>query len=200
MGTIGKKTAKIAAALVCFFLLAGATLYYLGHADEDRRPPPQLIQELAGVRLGMSPTDVTLGLGKPSASSTTETDPGGGAHLTYAYTKPRNQDYALTITFHGPDSLSTRAVVICEKGGFSNLLGFDKFSREEDLLRVLGTPALSSIRSDGLEKAISYDAWNASFKIAQGEVVAICIHQGHFIQYDKEAPTARHAGSDARPG
>src|SRR5580692_9880790 len=85
VGTIGKKTAKIVAALVCFFLLAGATLYYLGHADEDRRPPPQLIQELAGVGLGMSPTDVTLSRGKPSASSTTETDPGGDAHLTYAY-------------------------------------------------------------------------------------------------------------------
>jgi len=34
---------------------------------------------------------------------------------------------------------------------------------------------------------ISYDAWNASFKITRGKVVGICIHQGKFIQYDKES-------------
>jgi len=68
------------------------------------------------------------------------------------------------------------------------LFGFDKFSREEDISRVLGIPTHSSIRSDRLEKAISYSKWNASFKIALGKVVGICIHRGDFIQYDKEAP------------
>jgi len=90
-------------------------------------------------------------------------------------------------------------VVICEKGGFSNLLGFDKFSREEDLRRVLAHGPFQYPQRR-LEKAISYDAWNASFKIAQGKVVAICIHQGHFNPYDKEAPTARHAEPGPRPG
>jgi len=51
------------------------------------------------------------------------------------------------------------------------LFGFDKFSREEDISRVLGIPAHSSIRGDGLEKTISYSKWNASFKIALGKVV-----------------------------
>jgi outer membrane protein assembly factor BamE (lipoprotein component of BamABCDE complex) len=190
---MGTRTATIAAALAVFGLISGVGIYYLGRADEDRRPAPELIQQLAGVRLGMSPTDVTLSLGKPSASSTTEFGASGDAHLTYVYTKKHNTEYVLNVTFHGTDSLSTRAVVICEKGGFSNLLGFDKFSREEDVLRVLGTPIYSSVRSDGLERAISYDAWNASFKIAQGKVVAICIHQGNFIRYDKEDQTARHA-------
>jgi hypothetical protein len=138
----------------------------------------------------MSPTDVTLGLGKPSLSSKVESDGSGHAHLTYVYTKETNPDYALDITFFGAAASGVRAVVICEKGGFSNLLGFDKFSREQDVLRVLGAPSHASIRSDGLEKAISYSSWNASFKMAQGNVVAICIHQGKFIQYDKEAPTA----------
>jgi hypothetical protein len=197
---MGTRTATIAAALVVFCLIVGVGIYFVRHADQDRRPAPILIQQLAGVRLGMSPTDVTLSLGKPSASSGTQTDTSGDTHMTYVYTKARNQEYALNITFHGPDSLSTRAVVICEKGGFSNLLGFDKFSREEDVLRVLGSPFYSSVRSDGLEKTISYDAWNASFKISQDKVVAICIHQGHFIRYDKEVPTARHAQPGVQPG
>ena len=53
---------------------------------------------------------------------------------------------------------------------------------------MLGIPTHSSIRGDGLEKTISYSKWNASFKIALGKVVGICIHRGDFIQYDKEAP------------
>jgi len=160
---------------------------FVARADRDPRPEPQTITEFAGVRLGMSPTDVTLNLGKPSAASKLESDDSGRVHLTYVYTKPYNGDYALNITFFGRGG-SPHAVVICEQGGFSNLLGFDKFSREQDVLRLLGQPTYSSVRADGLEKAISYSAWNASFKIARGNIVALCIHQGHFIQYDQEVP------------
>jgi len=181
------KHAKIAIALVVLCMIIGGAIYYVGHADADHRPASLMIGEMAGVRLGMSPTDVTLNLGKPSAASKLESDDSGRIHLTYVYTKPYNGDYALNITFFGRGG-SPHAVVICEQGGFSNLLGFDKFSREQDVLRLLGQPTYSSVRADGLEKAISYSAWNASFKIARGNIVALCIHQGHFIQYDQEVP------------
>jgi len=183
------KHAKIAIALVVLCMIIGGAIYYVGHADADHRPASLMIGEMAGVRLGMSPTDVTLNLGKPSAASKLESDDSGRVHLTYVYTKPYNGDYALNITFFGRGG-SPHAVVICEQGGFSNLLGFDKFSREQDVLRLLGQPTYSSVRADGLEKAISYSAWNASFKIARGNIVALCIHQGHFIQYDQEVPAA----------
>ena len=181
------KHAKIAIALVVLCMIIGGAIYYVGHADADHRPASLTIGEMAGVRLGMSPTDVTLNLGKPSAASKLESDGSGRVHLTYVYTKPYSGDYALNITFFGRGG-SPRAVVICEQGGFSNLLGFDKFSREQDVLRLLGQPTYSSVRADGLEKAISYSAWNASFKIARGNIVALCIHQAHFIQYDQEVP------------
>ena len=183
------KHAKIAIALVVLCMIIGGAIYYVGHADADHRPASLTIGEMAGVRLGMSPTDVTLNLGKPSAASKLESDGSGRVHLTYVYTKPYSGDYALNITFFGRGG-SPHAVVICEQGGFSNLLGFDKFSREQDVLRLLGQPTYSSVRADGLEKAISYSAWNASFKIARGNIVALCIHQGHFIQYDQEVPAA----------
>ena len=183
------KHAKIAIALVVLCMIIGGAIYYVGHADADHRPASLMIGEMAGVRLGMSPTDVTLNLGKPSAASKLESDDSGRVHLTYVYTKPYSGDYALNITFFGRGG-SPHAVVICEQGGFSNLLGFDKFSREQDVLRLLGQPTYSSVRADGLEKAISYSAWNASFKIARGNIVALCIHQGHFIQYDQEVPAA----------
>jgi len=182
------KHAKIAIASVVLCMIIGGAIYYVGHADADHRPASLTIGEMAGVRLGMSPTDVTLNLGKPSAASKLESDGSGRVHLTYVYTKPYSGDYALNITFFGRGGGSPRAVVICEQGGFSNLLGFDKFSREQDVLRLLGQPTYSSVRADGLEKAISYSAWNASFKIARGNIVALCIHQGHFIQYDQEVP------------
>ena len=181
------KHAKIAIASVVLCMIIGGAIYYVGHADSDNRPASLTIGEMAGVRLGMSPTDVTLNLGKPSAASKLESDDSGRVHLTYVYTKPYSGDYALNITFFGRGG-SPHAVVICEQGGFSNLLGFDKFSREQDVLRLLGQPTYSSVRADGLEKAISYSAWNASFKIARGNIVALCIHQGHFIQYDQEVP------------
>ncbi len=183
------KKAGIVTASIVLCMIVGGAVYYVGNADSDHRPPPSMIGELAGVRLGMSPTDVTLTLGKPAASSKLASDGGGRAHLTYVYTKPHNEDYALNITFFGKDQTVAHAVVICEQGGFSSLLGFDKFSQEQDILRLLGTPSFSSVRGDGLEKAISYSAWNASFKIARGKVVALCIHQGNFIQYDQELPT-----------
>jgi hypothetical protein len=183
LGTAGK--IAIAAALFCGVAGVGA---FVATADRDPRPEPQIITEFAGVRLGMSPTDVTIALGKPFASSKIQTDANGRAHLVYVYSKAKNDDRTLDVTFHGTTASSMRAAVVCEQGGFSSLLGFDKFSREQDIVRVLGNPTFTSIRSDGLEKTISYSQWNASFKIALGKVTGLCIHQGNFIQYDKEVP------------
>ena len=183
LGTVGK--IAIATGLLCG--MAGVGVFVV-RADRDPRPEPQTITEFAGVRLGMAPTDVTLALGKPFASSKIETDGNGRVHLIYVYSKGKNDDHSLDITFHGADPSSMRAAVVCEQGGFSSLLGFDKFSREQDIVRVLGNPTFTSIRGDGLEKTISYSQWNASFKIALGKVMGLCIHQGNFIQYDKEVP------------
>ena len=183
MGTVGKIT--IGAALFCG--VAGVGIF-VTTADRDSRPEPQTIAAFAGVQLGMSPTDVTLALGKPFASSKIETDGNGRAHLIYVYSKGKNDDHSLDVTFHGASASSMRAAVVCEQGGFSSLLGFDKFSREQDIMRLLGNPTFTSIRGDGLEKTISYSQWNASFKIALGKVMGLCIHQGNFIQYDKEVP------------
>ena len=183
MGTVGKIT--IGAALFCG--VAGVGIF-VTTADRDSRPEPQTIAAFAGVQLGMSPTDVTLALGKPFASSKIETDGNGRAHLIYVYSKGKNDDHSLDVTFHGANPSSMRAAVVCEQGGFSSLLGFDKFSREQDIVRLLGHPTFTSIRGDGLEKTISCSQWNASFKIALGKVMGLCIHQGNFIQYDKEVP------------
>jgi hypothetical protein len=181
------KIGKIAIAVGVGCLLAGAGIF-VATADKDSQPKPQIIAELGGVRLGMSPTDVTLAMGKPFASSKVERDETGRAHLVYVYARNKNDDHSLDITFHGANVSDMRVAVICEQGGFANLMGFDKFSRELDVVRMLGNPAFSSIRDDGLEKAISYSRWNASFKIALGKVVGFCIHQGSFIRYDKEVP------------
>ena len=184
---------KLIAAFIVFCLFLVAGLYYVSRADGDGRPDPVLVTRLAGIGLGMSPTDVTVTLGKPSTAAATAVDERGRAHLTYVYTKDQNADYSLEVTFFGPDRLSMRAVVICEKGGFASLLGFDRYASEDAVLGQLGPPTYSSVRRDGLEKVISYNTWNASFKIARGKVAGICIHQGKFVQYDKEAPTARRA-------
>jgi hypothetical protein len=183
LGTVGK--IAIAGALFCG--VAGVGIFVVT-ADRDPRPEPQIITEFGGVRLGMSPTDVTLALGKPFASSKIESDGDGRAHLIYVYSKGKKDDHSLDVTFHGAAPSSMRAAVVCEQGGFSSLLGFDKFSREQDILRVLGNPAFTSIRGHGLQKAISYSQWNTSFKIALGKVMGLRIHQGNFIRYDKEVP------------
>lgn len=175
----------LAIGLLC--LLAGAALFVVT-ADKDSRPTPQTIAALGGARLGMSPTDVTLALGKPFAASKVKSDGPRRDHLVYVYTKGTNDDHSLDITFHGTSPSNLRVAVICEQGGFSNLLGFDRFSREEDVMRGLGNPSYTSIRRDGLEKTVSFSAWNVSFKIALGKVLGFCIHQGKFIQYDEEAP------------
>ena len=177
----------IIGAVTGLILIMGMIVYYIRHADDDLAPEPQLIEQLARVRLGMSPTKVTKAVGKPSVAGKTEVDSSGHAHLTYVYTKNNNADYSLDITFHGANPASLGVAVICEKGGFLGLIGFDKNSTEKNILGELGTPSYTSIRRDELEKIISYAKWNASFQIAHGKVVGLCIHLGGFIQYDNEA-------------
>src|ERR1043166_7553419 len=108
LGPVG----KIGVAIGALCLLAGAS-FFVATADKDSRPSPQTISELGGVRLGMSPTDVTLALGKPFVSSKVEADGASHTHLIYVYSKGKNDDHSLDVTFHGTNSSNMHAAVVC---------------------------------------------------------------------------------------
>ena len=171
-----KLTGKIAAGFVAVCAVIGVGLYAWNYVA-NLPPAPSVVTELAGVKLGMSPTDVTLALGKPDTAGELENDKKGKTDFYYSYVLDN-----LIIKFSGPDKYRTKVETVCTGEGYTELLGFSYYASEEDIVQRLGKPDFTSISKDGLTKAISYTKWKAVFQISKGHVDQKCIIQsGPFI-------------------
>jgi hypothetical protein len=186
-----KLAGKIAAGFVAVCAAIGGG-YYGWNYVHNLPPPPEplhVVTELGGVKLGMSPTDVTLALGKPDTADEPTID-GAKTRINYTYESPE-----LSIAFYGPNKYATKAAIICTAEPSVKLLGFDNFSNEKLILKRLGEPDFTSIDSDGLWKAISYAKWKTSFHLTKGFVAYKCILQSGFWAYKNElfSPEAQKA-------
>jgi len=159
---------KIAAVVVIVCVAIGA-LAYAWVSISNLPPGPSRVTELAGVKLGMKPADVTLALGKPDASEDPMSE---GKEITtgYIYNSPSR-----TIVFFGPDKYHLTANIICTGDYGAKLLGFDIGSKKADIIKRLGEPDEISVSRDGLSEYISYFKWNAAFQLAQGMLTQDCV-------------------------
>jgi hypothetical protein len=176
--TVTKVTGRILAGLALVGLLA-----YAWHFVSSLPPTPSITTSLGGAKLGMSPTEAKLTLGKPDAEGEPSME-GLTTRIDFTYSYP-----ALTITFYGKDKYSTRAGIICGQDSQTSLFGFSNSDQEEAVIKRLGPPDTTSISSDGLTKIISYSKWKASFDIAKGVVVGKCIHTFPTMSFTSELLT-----------
>jgi len=172
-----KLVGKIAGSIVALcVVVAGGVYAWLSY-----EPPLSVVTELAGVKLGMSPAAVTLAKGPPTSISEPSID-GSQTKIDYGYSD-------VTISFYGPDKFATKAEIICEHDGYSRLLGFGRYSSEDEITDKLGNPDSTSISSSGLSKFISYSKWKATFEISKRAVSKLCIHTAAAISFSQELLT-----------
>lgn len=177
-----KLVGKVAGLIVAAFLVIGLG-YYLWNYVENLPPAPSVMTELVGVKLGMSPTDVTLVLGKPD----TTTEPSfqaGETRFDYSY-----PDQNLSITFYGADKYHAKANIICTSQPFAKVLGFDNLSSEQFVLQRLGKPSSTSVSRDGLSKIDSYAQWKVSFFISKGMISEKCLTSSGGMSFSEELLT-----------
>src|SRR6185503_8768735 len=144
---------KTAFALVVLAVVAFG-IYAMRNAYENR---PRVVEELAGIRLGMSPVDVKLAKGAPNNEdhANVERARDGGYSLDWFF---QNGSYSprTDVIFYGKQIDGLRASIVCEKDGYSRPFGLGSYSTEADVLDKLGQPTNTSIAEDGLSKMVSF--------------------------------------------
>jgi hypothetical protein len=163
-----KLAGNIVAGFVALCAVIGGGLYAWSYVS-DLPLAPTVVTELAGVKLGMSPTDVTLALGKPDVAGEPKIK-NKETRIDYFYSDPQ-----VDINFYGPDKYTTKVGSICTNVVYTTLLGFDNYSSEVSVIDRLGKPDQTSIAKGGLSKIISYPKWNVAFTISKGTVSEKCI-------------------------
>jgi hypothetical protein len=186
--TVGKVFGVL---ILCGVLISGAIWGW--YAYQNR---PQVVTELDGVRLGMTPLEVKLLKGAPTAASemTQEPDRSAGgeepspATFRLAWTFGNTQSFGgvLYVVFRGAARDHLKTSIICETDGYDKALGLGRFNSEREIVEKLGSPSEQSIDRQGLKKTISYKRWNVAYEITKGSVSSVCITASGRVRYRHE--------------
>ena len=188
-----KLTGKIAAGFVAVCAVIGGGLYAWNYIA-NLPPAPSVVTELAGVKLGMSPTDVTLALGKPDTAGEPEVDKKGKTNFYYSYVLDN-----LIIKFSGKDKFSTKVWAICSADTGPRILGFDvAVSSEDEITRYLGKPNSVSINSAGTDKFIYYKKWNVAYGISKKTVQLKCVSESPLTYVTELLTPEEQKAADAK--
>lgn len=171
MNNLGLVSRSIIGFLLLCVSLGALFFGYQKHTDR-----PQVVYELGGINLGMSPLDVTLKLGKPNK----EKEENGKLRYTYS---EASTNYSIIF-----EKQQAKYVVkmICSSDLDNELFGLSINDQEEKVINKLGEPDNISINDSGLEKFISYDEWRVSFGFEKELVNRICITETGGVKYNKE--------------
>jgi len=179
--TVNKKwktVGKVVGGIALLGVIVGVAIWgWLKYQDR-----PQVVTQLAGIAIGMSKAEVTLALGKPTRDTIGFTD-GKLGPMRLAYVDEYNKDKMTLIYFDYDDNAVER---ICELDGYESLLGFSKYSDEQDIIEKLGAPGDVSIHKEGLRKIISYPQWKAAYIIEKGDVRGVCTSKSGIVKYEDE--------------
>jgi hypothetical protein len=125
------------------------------------------LKDLSGIRLGMSPVELTLMFGLPDIKR------------SYSESNEWQEQWVFN-----PGLLSTTVNLTASVNGERSDLSVsrvcvretDKYPlRETELIRKLGQPTRTSIHSSGTKKWISFRGANAAFEIQRGSVIRNCL-------------------------
>ena len=79
-----------------------------------------------------------------------------------------------------------RVSIICESGGYGDLLGLDRFDSEEDIVSRLGEPSGESISESGLSRIISFAEWKVAYELVEGRISQRCVTESGVVAYRDE--------------
>ena len=186
---------KIALALAGLGVVIGG-VYWAWTTFENR---PQVVTELDGVRLGMSPVEVTLAKGAPSTEGATSKEQDG--QLRRDWTFATSYGPTLTVTFYGQTENALAASIICEAESYSGPFGLVHLSSEEDVIDKLGQPSRTSIAEDGLSKFVSFSRYKVAYQITKGVVTQVCILRSDSVSYTREykSPDVNNVTANEQP-
>lgn len=151
-------------------VVVGGSGMWAWNAYQNR---PYIVQELEGVRIGMTPVEVKLLKGEPSQEGS-----GGDGQLTWVFVPP-----TLDVIFSNETETVYR---ICHRGFFRGPMGLRFGSSEGDVVNKLGQPTTESISADALSKLISFDRWKVAYGIERGRAEMICVFTGRGLHYEEE--------------
>ena len=149
-----------------------------------------MVQELHGVRIGMTPLEVKLSKGKPdiefpdAMEEPTEEDK--QSPPWWVYKVNRITDAYITVGFEENSEGSLYVEEICQRKSNHAVLGIAARDSESEVKDRLGEPSHISIHSDGLSKYISYERWNVTYEIKKGKVWATCISESGQVTFNPE--------------
>ena len=147
---------------------------------------PQIVLELNAVRLGMTPVEVKLAKGKPTNDETAKIEKGDKDDFTLLWTfQDSSYGAQSSVRFFGKTESEIRASIICEKDGYSQLLGLRQNNSEQDVLDTLGKPTRESINKEGLSKLVYFKPWNVGFEFTKGAISQLCISDNSISYIDE---------------
>lgn len=168
-----KSVGKVVLGLVLIYVVIGAS-YWSWNRYQER---PIVMSELAGVRLGMTPVEVTLKLGMPKKKE--EKSIGTDRYMVFHYTE--------TYVWFKTEGSEMRVYrILCFGNVRETIAGLSIHSSEDEVISKFGQPTSTSINKAGLEKILSYGQWNAAFGIEKGRVSKIVIFSGGEFSYSEE--------------
>jgi hypothetical protein len=172
---------KVAASLVGCCLLLGAGIW----GWDLYASRPQLQNELDGITLGATQIDVQLRKGKPSSEDAGRT---GSDDVSWLFVDDpdRNENYTFVLFSKDKSTHALSVSVICRHASYETLLGFSSYAGESAVLAKFGKPTYTSIRADGLAKAISFKQWRAAFEFEKGKMTAACVSGSGKVRYSDE--------------
>lgn len=146
----------------------------------------QVVEELDGVRLGMSPLDVKLRKGAPqNGGEDAPTKDGDTYRVGWLYHATDNGPF-LAVIFSGKSPSALQATIVCEQDGYNRPMGLGRYTSEDEIVDKLGRPTAVSIASNGLSKIISFEPYKVAFSISKGVVTEVCVTSSGVVSYTEE--------------
>ncbi|MEX2259821.1 MAG: hypothetical protein WD672_14035 [Woeseia sp.] len=158
------------------------------------RDRPYVVEEFAGIRLGMRPVDVTIAKGEASGEQDlSEGENKEKLRVVWIY---RSDDSGPTVfvIFDGSKREEMVVTRICQRKGYRNLLGVDMYMSEKEVVQELGESSHERINDNQLSKWLSYERWNVAYLVQAGKVDTMCVTGRPFAPVLGESPSSDATG------
>lgn len=151
-------------AILFALALAGFGIYYWF----DNRPAE--LNEVDGVRIGMTLDDVTVAKGEPEHKSNPELQENGSVTLDMRYGQT-------LIYLRGDDESNPTVRRVCDisLSTYETYNGVGAYTSEAQVRKRLGEPDRERIHNDKFGKAMTYERLNMIVHIEAGTANAVCI-------------------------